>query len=77
MALSRGAVGLPIAIPDLYEGPLTMADGTVRLSDFTINRVGRASVYWEHLGMLDKPGVPRRLGRQARLVCRSRHTALD
>ncbi|HEV8649554.1 MAG TPA: ATP-dependent RecD-like DNA helicase [Actinomycetes bacterium] len=40
----------------LYEEPLTMPDGSVRLPDFTINRIGRAPVYWEHLGMLDKPG---------------------
>jgi hypothetical protein len=33
-----------------------MADGSVRLPDFTIKRTGHASVYWEHLGMLDNPG---------------------
>jgi hypothetical protein len=39
-----------------YEQELTMPDGTRRLPDFTVHRSGRPPVYWEHLGMLDRPG---------------------
>lgn len=38
-----------------YETNLTMPDGTVRCPDFTVARPGRPTVYWEHLGMLDRP----------------------
>ncbi len=44
-----------LGVPYLYEEPLAMPDGSVRLPDFTIKRTGQASVYWEHLGMLDNP----------------------
>lgn len=40
----------------LYEEPLIMPDGTRRLPDFTIHRPGLPTIYWEHLGMLDKAG---------------------
>lgn len=40
----------------LYEEPLVMPDGTRRLPDFTIHRPGLPTIYWEHLGMLDKAG---------------------
>ena len=33
-----------------------MTDGSRRLPDFTIGGDGRKPVYWEHLGMLDRPG---------------------
>ena len=33
-----------------------MPDKTRRLPDFTIHRPGRPTIYWEHLGMLDKAG---------------------
>lgn len=39
-----------------YEEPLTMPDRTSRLPDFTIRRPGHSPVFWEHLGMLDRPG---------------------
>jgi hypothetical protein len=31
-----------------------MPDGTQRLPDFTIARLGKRVIYWEHLGMLGK-----------------------
>jgi hypothetical protein len=40
----------------LYEAPLEMPDGSVRLPDFTITRSGKPLIYWEHLGMLDLSG---------------------
>lgn len=40
----------------VYEQPLVMPNGTRRLPDFTISPPGRPPVYWEHLGMLNKPG---------------------
>lgn len=40
----------------LYEEPLIMDDGTRRLPDFSLHRAGRPTVYWEHLGMLDRAG---------------------
>ena len=39
-----------------YEELLRMPDGTVREPDFTIRRLGRPTVYWEHLGVLDLSG---------------------
>jgi hypothetical protein len=39
-----------------YEEPLSMPDGTSRLPDFTIRRPGHLPVFWEHQGMLDRPG---------------------
>lgn len=39
-----------------YEQRLVMPDGSWRLPDFTITRTGKPTVYWEHLGMLDKAG---------------------
>lgn len=39
-----------------YEVELRMWDGTWRLPDFTVRRPGHKPVYWEHLGMLDRPG---------------------
>jgi hypothetical protein len=39
-----------------YEERLIMPDGTSRLPDFTIRRPGHPPVFWEHLGMLDRPG---------------------
>ena len=39
-----------------YEIELTMSGGTRKLPDFTILRSGQKPVYWEHLGMLDRPG---------------------
>lgn len=40
----------------VYEQPLLMPDKTRRLPDFTIQRPGQPTIYWEHLGMLDKAG---------------------
>jgi hypothetical protein len=40
----------------LYEQPLVMPDNTRRLPDFTIHSPGQRTIYWEHLGMLDKVG---------------------
>jgi AAA domain/UvrD-like helicase C-terminal domain len=45
-----------LGVDYLYEQPLVMSDGTRRLPDFTIHRQGMPTVYWEHLGMLDKAG---------------------
>jgi hypothetical protein len=45
-----------LAVEYLYEQPLVMPDGTHRLPDFTIPRLGKPTVYWEHLGMLGKAG---------------------
>jgi hypothetical protein len=39
-----------------YEVELAMTDGTRRLPDFTIRPRDEKPVYWEHLGMLDRPG---------------------
>jgi hypothetical protein len=39
-----------------YELKLEMSDGTVREPDFTIERPGEPTMYWEHLGMLDLHG---------------------
>lgn len=39
-----------------HEQVLRMDDGTWREPDFTIDRIGAAPVYWEHLGMLDLAG---------------------
>jgi hypothetical protein len=45
-----------LAVEYLYEQPLIMPDGTHRLPDFTIPRLGKPTVYLEHLGMLGKAG---------------------
>ena len=45
-----------LGVDYLYEQPLVMSDKTRRLPDFTIHRPGQPTVYWEHLGMLDKAG---------------------
>jgi hypothetical protein len=45
-----------LGVDYLYEQPLVMPDKTRRLPDFTIHRPGRPTIYWEHLGMLDKAG---------------------
>lgn len=45
-----------LGISYLYEQLLTMPDGTMRSPDFTIARPARPTVYWEHLGMLDRSG---------------------
>jgi hypothetical protein len=39
-----------------HEELLQMPDGSVREPDFTIRRPGQPTVYWEHLGMLDRAG---------------------
>jgi ATP-dependent exoDNAse (exonuclease V) alpha subunit len=39
-----------------YEVELAMPDKTRRLPDFTIRASNHKPVYWEHLGMLDRPG---------------------
>jgi hypothetical protein len=39
-----------------HEELLRMPDGSVREPDFTIRRPGQPTVYWEHLGMLDRAG---------------------
>ena len=42
-----------------------MADGRVRYPDFTIADHARGvTFYWEHLGLLDDPGISRALGRK-------------
>lgn len=48
-----------------YESPLTFADGIERFPDFTVvdDMTGRR-FYWEHLGMLDKPGYAERWARK-------------
>lgn len=33
-----------------------MPDGSRRLPDFTVARLGKPTVYWEHLGMLARAG---------------------
>lgn len=45
-----------LGVEYLYEEELRMSDGSWREPDFTIARVGRPTIYWEHLGMLDKAG---------------------
>lgn len=45
-----------LGVDYLYEELLRMSDGSWRLPDFTIPRVGEPTIYWEHLGMLDKAG---------------------
>jgi len=45
-----------LGIEYAYERPLIMSDGTQRLPDFTITRLGQPPVYWEHLGKLDQHG---------------------
>ena len=45
-----------LKIKYVYEQRLVMPDGSWRLPDFTISRPGKPTVYWEHLGMLDKAG---------------------
>jgi hypothetical protein len=39
-----------------HEELLRMPDGSLREPDFTIRRPGQPTVYWEHLGMLDRAG---------------------
>jgi hypothetical protein len=39
-----------------YERELVMPDDSKRSPDFTIPSLGKRTVYWEHLGMLDKQG---------------------
>jgi ATP-dependent exoDNAse (exonuclease V) alpha subunit len=39
-----------------YEVELRMTDGSWRSPDFTVRQSQEAPVYWEHLGMLDRPG---------------------
>jgi hypothetical protein len=45
-----------LGVEYVYEQPLVMPDGTRRLPDFTIPRLGKPTVYWEHLGMLGSAG---------------------
>lgn len=45
-----------LGVDYLYEQPLVMSDETRRLPDFTIHQPGQPTIYWEHLGMLDKAG---------------------
>lgn len=45
-----------LGIEYVYEQDLVMADGSHRSPDFTIARLGKPTVYWEHLGMLDNYG---------------------
>lgn len=45
-----------LAVEYVYEQPLVMPDGSRRLPDFTIARLGKPTVYWEHLGMLARAG---------------------
>jgi hypothetical protein len=46
----------PLGLSYGYEIPLTFAGEHPRRPDFTIQRPGRPTVYWEHLGMLDLAG---------------------
>jgi hypothetical protein len=39
-----------------HEELLRMPDGSIREPDFTIRPPGQPTVYWEHLGMLDRAG---------------------
>jgi hypothetical protein len=45
-----------LGIDYVYEQDLVMPDGSRRSPDFTIARLGKPNVYWEHLGMLDLHG---------------------
>jgi hypothetical protein len=45
-----------LGIEYVYEQRLVMPDGSSRLPDFTIPRLSKPTIYWEHLGMLDKAG---------------------
>jgi hypothetical protein len=45
-----------LGIHYVYEQDLVMPDGSRRSPDFTIARLGKPTVYWEHLGMLDLHG---------------------
>jgi hypothetical protein len=61
MVISKSEVIVANVLPSLgveyvYEQPLVMADGSRRLPDFTIARLGKPTVYWEHLGMLGRAG---------------------
>jgi len=47
---------MTLGIEYSYEQDLFMPDGSRRSPDFTIKRLGKPTVYWEHLGMLDKHG---------------------
>jgi hypothetical protein len=42
-------------LPGVLDGPWDRAS-TSLLPDFTIRRPGHPPVFWEHLGMLDRPG---------------------
>jgi hypothetical protein len=39
-----------------HEELLRMPDGSIREPDFTIRRPGQPTMYWEHLGVLDRAG---------------------
>jgi hypothetical protein len=45
-----------LGVDYVYEQSLVMPDGSRRLPDFTVTRLGQPTVYWEHLGMLNKAG---------------------
>lgn len=60
-----------LGVEYVYERRLVMPDGASRLPDFTIHRPGRPTVYWEHLGMLDRFGY--RADWEAKLDWYQRH----
>ncbi|MFB6604309.1 ATP-dependent RecD-like DNA helicase [Streptomyces noursei] len=47
-----------------YEQPLHGSDGRTVLPDFTITQLTGPTVYWEHLGMLDRPDYATRWQRR-------------
>ena len=66
-----------LGIEYAYERDLVMPDRSMRSPDFTITRLGKPTVYWEHLRDARQTGLQGGLGREVRLVCLAWDPSLD
>ena len=58
-----------------YERPTTI-DGTTKYPDFSVDDMKSGSTYyWEHCGILPSPKLPTPVGREVRMVPRTRDLA--